>query len=370
MGKKKEQKTSRGISDTVSRSWFIVFNNPQDYGYSGEPEEILNQLREEWTAESDSRVGMWAYCISAAGLHHVHMVLEDEGKTIRFSAVKKAYPKAHLEPTKGNKKQAEDYIYKRGQFTEKGEQVICIVKSGEIQGNQGQRSDFKILQALIEQGKKPEEIFEMNFSFRRYDRMVKAAFFQRRKKEVPPKRDISVHLLVGPSGSGKSHTYVDLCEKYGEDEVYFMTDYALNGGFDFYAAEKILFMDEYKAQFPYDVLLNLLDVYKAQIHSRYGNSWALWDDVYITTIFSPEVLYEMTVPEHRRDTDSYTQFCRRITDITYCCKTEDGEYKKYTIPMSQYTNWTNFEMEAIQAITHPPEQLTIPMFGEEDLPFS
>ena len=361
------KKDDRDPFKTPSRSWFIVFNNPENHGYSGEPEEILNQLRDEWIGDSTTRTGMWAYCISAEGLRHVHMVLEDV--SIRFSTVKKAFPTAHLEPTLGSKKEAEDYIYKRGKFAEKGEEILCVVKSGEIQGNQGQRSDLKILQALIDEGKKPEEIFEMDFAFRRYERMVREAFFQKRKKEVPPKRDVHVHLLVGQPGSGKSYTYVDLCEEYGEDEVYFMTDYAQNGGFDHYAAEKILFMDEYKAQFPYGVLLTVLDGYKAQLHARYGNVWSLWSDVYITTVFSPESLYEMTVPESRRTMDSYAQFRRRIEDITYCCKTADGEFKKYTIPMSKYKSWDSFKEEAIQTISKPLEQLAIQMPEGGELPF-
>lgn len=40
------KKDGRDPYKTPSRSWFIVFNNPENHGYSGEPEGILNQLRE------------------------------------------------------------------------------------------------------------------------------------------------------------------------------------------------------------------------------------------------------------------------------------------------------------------------------------
>ena len=115
-------------SKASSKSWFCVFNNPQEV-YSGEPDVIAEQVLEEWVKDHPTRTGAVAYCVSADGLHHLHMVLEDTNKA-RFSALKKAYPKAHLEPTMGNKQQAEDYIQKRGKYQEKGEKVLYIARYG------------------------------------------------------------------------------------------------------------------------------------------------------------------------------------------------------------------------------------------------
>ena len=72
------------MAQDVTRSWFAVLNNPQDHGYEGTPQEICEQLRDEWVQDSTTRSGAWAYCISAAGLHHIHMVLEDT-TAMRFS---------------------------------------------------------------------------------------------------------------------------------------------------------------------------------------------------------------------------------------------------------------------------------------------
>lgn len=122
------------MAQDVTRSWFAVLNNPQDHGYEGTPQEICEQLRDEWVQDSTTRSGAWAYCISAAGLHHIHMVLEDT-TAMRFSAIKKTYAiGAHLEPTRGSKRQAEDYICKRHPYAEKGEEVVRIVRAGTIMG--------------------------------------------------------------------------------------------------------------------------------------------------------------------------------------------------------------------------------------------
>ena len=84
----------------ISKSWFAVLNNPADHGYTGTPQEVCEKLRSEWLSVSDSRTGAWVYCVSAEGLHHVHMVLEDR-VAMRFSKIKKSYAVGmHFEATK------------------------------------------------------------------------------------------------------------------------------------------------------------------------------------------------------------------------------------------------------------------------------
>lgn len=325
------------MAQDVTRSWFAVLNNPQDRGYEGTPQAICEQLRDEWIGDSTTRSGAWAYCISADGLRHVHMVLED-AVAMRFSAVKKSYAiGCHLEPTRGTKKQAEDYIQKKHPFEEKGEKVVCIVRAGTILGAPGKRTDLETIGVLLEDGLTPQQIMDNNFSFRRYEREIKSAYFRRRWTETPPMRDVAVHLLIGPSGSGKTHKYVELCEDVGEENICLVSDFAV-GGLDHYEGEPILYIDEYKGQYSYSTFLTLIDKYKAQIHARYSNVWCLWNEVYITSVFPPEDLYILMVPADRRGLDSREQMYRRITDISYCYVV-DGDYKRYTIPMREYKDY-------------------------------
>ena len=137
-----------------ARSWFAVFNNPDQHGYPGEPEEVCQRLKEEWCT-SPTRSGAWMYCVSADGLRHVHMVLEDV-MTMRFSKIKSSYAcGAHFEVTKGIKKQAEDYINKVGAWEEKGEVILAKVVGGEIRGTQGKRSDLAEIEDLLLAGNTP-----------------------------------------------------------------------------------------------------------------------------------------------------------------------------------------------------------------------
>lgn len=339
-------------NDVTARSWFCVFNNPENHGFSGTPNEIAEQMKDIWIADNPQRTCHVAYCVSADGLHHCHAVFEDV-KTMRFSAVQKLFPGMHIEVTKGNKQQAEDYINKRGKYEEKGESILCIVRHGEISGCQGQRGDLEDIPAYIEQGLTPSEIMSIKFSYRRYDKMIKQCYFEKRMKETPVLRDVRTFYHCGKSGSGKTYEYVKLCEKYGVDTVYFLNDYD-KGGFDNYNGQRILCMDEFRGQLRFSQLMNYLDGYRIQIPCRYVNAFALWDEVHIFTVMPPEMLYRAMVEENR-DVDTYEQLKRRITAILYHY-VENGKYRVYELPMSQYVDYDAL----CKAAEAPPKQQVIP----------
>jgi len=288
--------------------------NPQDWGYEGEPNEIAEKVLEEWIQDKETRTGAVAYCISGKGLRHLHMVLEDSNMA-RFTAVKKLYPKAHMQVTKGTKEQAENYIQKKGKFAESDEKVIYVARHGQIKGVQGQRKDFEIIEQMLLERKTPREIMSVNFSYRRYEKMIKSAYYDQRKKDTPFLREIKVFWHVGESGSGKSYVAKEIADDRGEDFIYMYVDYS-NGGLDHYNGEPILFMDEFRGQIPYTVLLNMLQGYKVQAHARYANVVPLWDEVHITSVLPPEEVYRKMVEENK-NLDTLEQLKRRITDIIY-----------------------------------------------------
>ena len=331
-------------NSSVSKSFFCVLNHPEEHGYTGAPEEICDKMKQQWIDGSSTRTGAWAYCISASGLKHVHMVLEDK-KAMRFTAVKTAYPAAHIEITRGSKNEAEAYINKDPPYDEKDEKVVCVARHGEIQGRQGKRSDMEEIAEMLDSGMTPSEIFQKDMAYRRLDKLIRNEFQDRKYRETPAIRKVTVHYIVGDSGSGKSYTFVKLCEEVGEDKIYHTSDYQ-NGGFDKYECQPILFLDEYKGQLPYSQFLTVLDVYKTQLHSRFTNIYALWNEVYITSVMPPEDIYSIMVPPDRRDIDGYEQLRRRISDITYCFKADNGEFRRYTIPMSKYTIYRDLRSNA------------------------
>jgi hypothetical protein len=335
------------MNNDVSKSWFCVFANPEEHGYSGEPQEIVDKIIEVWIADNPQRTCAVAYCIAADGLKHCHAVFEDT-KAMRFTVVKKMFPSMHIEATKGNKDQAEDYINKRGKWEEKGEIIVCINRHGEIKGSQGQRNDLEIIEELLNQGKTPNEILSMSLSYRRFDRIIREAYYQNRASETPPIRDIAVYWHVGASGSGKSYEYVKLTEESSEDNVYMVSDYA--HGFDKYNGQPIIFMDEFRGQMPYALLLSLLGGYKVQVPCRYTNVYSLWNEVHITSVLAPEHVYQKMVQENQF-LDSIDQLKRRISFVVYHY-IENDEYKKLEVPMKDYQDYSALVAWANGSVPH------------------
>lgn len=345
------------------RSWFCVWNNPQEVYSDLDPPDMAEKALETWVEGYPTRTGAVAYCISAEGLIHFHMVLEDTNKA-RFSALKKLYPQAHLEPTKGSKEQAEDYINKRGRFEEKGEQVIYVARYGEIKGSQGVRRDLDIIQDMIEEGMKPREILELNLSYRRYEKLIRDHFFSKRDRETPVIRDMRVVWHVGVSGAGKTYAYVKLLEEH-PDDVYFVTNY-YNGWLDMYGGERYLFLDEFRGQIRYETLLSMLQGYKQQYHARYTNVIGLWNEVHISSVFPPETVYSNMVTENR-NIDSVRQLFRRISSIILHFKDGQNTYCQYELSFGEYTNYEALCQRAGQAVSISQDDVFITLTDAEQM---
>ncbi|WP_303161421.1 hypothetical protein [uncultured Ruminococcus sp.] len=297
----------------------ILKQEPTEY-HSLTEQQICDDVLNKWVGDDDKRTGAVLFCVSALGLEHLHCVFESE-KTFRpLSALKKLFPKVHIEITKGNKKQVEDHINKVGKFEEKGEKIIAKSQVGEIKGCQGKRTDLispDQIKEFILEGKKPQEIFWEYPQTLKSKCVVETLFYIHRKNTTPICRKVNVHWLFGSTACGKSYSYVELCEKYGVSEVYRVNDYA--NPFDTYQGEKILFLDEFRGNLPYGTLLGLLDVYQGQVRARYNDKVGLWSDIYITSPYTPFELYQ-NVSERNDDIDKLEQFIRRIDDIVYCFK--------------------------------------------------
>ena len=351
-------------NDNSSRSWFCVWNNPEwiniykmnpdnsiCFDLHGNPvierkeesilngkspEEICDFINDAWCSVSVTRTSAVAYCISADGLHHLHMVLEDSAKC-RFSQVKQCFPSAHIEPTRGNKNQAENYINKKGSFEEKGETIVCIKYHGDIQGSQGKRSDLDEIEQLIKDGYTPDEICKKGIRYLSKEKLIRNAFYKKRLSETPILREVKVCYHYGTSGTGKSYFYTYLCDIYGESEVFFAGQYD-NGWLDEYNGQKVLFMDEFRGQIRFATLLSITQGYRQYYHARNHNILGLWTEVHITSVLPPELLYQKSIGDDKHDV--IDQFLRRLSGIYYHWKDrKTGEYRFKYIPKENYSGF-------------------------------
>ena len=185
---------------------------------------------------------------------------------------------------------------------------------------------------------------DINFAYRRYETMIKSAYFRKRDTETPFMREITTYWHVGESGSGKTFVANTLVNELGEENIYFVNDYQ-NGGMDLYNGQDVLFLDEFRGQVPHNTILTWLDCYKAQLHCRYANGRALWTKVHISTVLPPERVYKNMVSENQ-DLDSQAQLFRRINFIVYHWKDDKG-YHAFSLPMVEYIGYDDLKKRAL-----------------------
>ena len=338
--------------DTKARAWCVTvqIENMKKMGLSEDeyknPEALCDFLRNQWDESGNDRKSACAVCESADGLYHAHMALYGNSTTLR--CVAKTMFQSHTEPQLGGKKELRKYLLKQPPYDEKGEKVLVAKGMENISETRDDSPSLDKVQDLIAQGYTPEQIFAMNIRYRRFEKIIKSAFLDKRIKDTPLVKDINFEWHCGEAGTGKSYTYAKMCEKYGEENVYFCTDLD-NGGFDLYldaGAPPILFIDEFKGQMPYHKLLQITDKYShAQIHCRYGNTYCLWTTVIITSIYAPEEIYGDLVDHDKRARDSFEQLRRRISKVVYHY-IENNDYKTFAVSGAEYKSYDDLKQKA------------------------
>ena len=333
--------------DRQSTSFFLTLNNPIEHGYSHE--RIIEIVHSKFR-----HVVYWCMCDEKGNCYHTHVYILLRKKK-RWSAVQKAYSHAHIETeTKGTPQECRAYIRKEGSkyadkaetnypetFYEEGSIPKCVLSNDKV-------TMLLQIEELLEQGLTPEKIMKESIVFRQYETIIRKQFFSKRLAETPPLREVKVIWHLGASGSGKSFTYKRLCEEHAQEEVFYASDYSNNctALLDGYEAQKYLFLDELKPNsIHYGYLLQLLQGYKSPIHARYNNVYSLWEQVDITSIYTPDEIYNEMVSISNREIDSKQQLLRRITHYIYHWKDDNG-YHTYEIPANDYTSYKELRRKA------------------------
>lgn len=331
---------------TRSRSWMVTAHvqNMKKAGLSKEeyenPELVANTFIKLWEESGTDRKAAASVCVSASGVYHMHLACY--GNTTTLNKVAQIFFHSHIEPQLGGKKQLTEYLLKKGKYEEKGEQVLYASNIDVIDDKQGKRSDLDEIESMLHEGYTPDMILQESFYYYKYEKMIKSAFTRIKRDKTPQIKEMHNEWHFGQSGTGKTYTYARLYEE-GADSIYLCNDYSNSGGsaggFDQYMNNPtdILFMDEFRGNMPFSTLLNILDKYsRNQIHCRYTNAYMLWTKVIISTIYSPEALYKLMIPEDKRQIDSYKQLLRRLNVIVYHWKDTEGHFRTFRLDASNY----------------------------------
>lgn len=271
-----------------SKRWCFTLNNPTE-----EERNYLSTLIQDLTSLSTMKLTYLLYGREVKSTPHLQGYLEVSSKT-SLSTMKKFLVRAHWEKAKGTPKQASEYCKKDGDYDE----------AGSLSCGKGFRSDLQEIKKKIESGATEKNIADEYFekwvvyrrSFQRYSALC---------AEERSWRTI-VHVYWGKTGTGKTRFCLDQCM---DRSFWIPGDYKW---FDNYDGQPIVIFDDYRGEYPLQMLLKLLDRYPMQVPVKGG--FVTWSPkkVYITSNIHPNEWYP--------DADRYSigALFRRLDKIEAC----------------------------------------------------
>lgn len=208
---------------------------------------------------------------------YLHWQIYIENETpIRFSTLKKKFPKGHFEVRRAKKADCYNYVTKS-----KTAIPNTVIKNGEIDITEprSKKLDLDVAVDIIEGGARVEDVllkFPSLANHMKYLERIQEIVDEERYGRS--ERDLKVFYIYGEPGCGKtSYIY----RKHGYESVYRVTDW--KHPFDEYKAQSVLVLDEFYDSLSLESLLNVIDRYPLQLPARYNNKWAAYNVVYIVS---------------------------------------------------------------------------------------
>lgn len=215
---------------------------------------------------------------------------------VRFSTLKRKFPRAHIEKMAGTPEQAFEYCRKDGNFEEWGD----LPKPGK-------RNDLRNACAAIQEGKTLGELAadpELASTYVRNYRGLRALANEMAMKQSL--REKKVVWLYGATGTGKTRFAADIAKIYGD---YWMSSGSLQW-FDGYSNNRVAILDDLRTDHcKFSFLLRLLDRYELRVPVK--GDFVRWNPefIFITAPYSPKDMWNL-----RREGD-INQLERRCSNI-------------------------------------------------------
>jgi len=296
------------MSNRQSRKYILTINNPEDNNFK--QDKIKDILKDNFKS-------LIYYCMSdeiggTTKTYHTHIFMQFSSP-VRFNQIKRYFPTAHIENSRGTSFENRDYIFKKGKWknSDKSETNLpdTHFELGTIPDEKpGRRTDLKELYQAIKDGLSNSDILE---AFPHYmtrisdiDRTRKVIYEEKYRKIF---REVKTTYIYGPTGIGKTRS---IMETFGYENVFRVTDY--KHPFDSYNLENVILFDEYNSNFRIQNMLYYLDGYPLEISARYSNKVAGFTKVFILSNLS---LKQQYVDIQQKSSNLWKAFMRRINGI-------------------------------------------------------
>lgn len=300
---------NNSIGGKQGRRWCFTINNDETNG---------DQLLQTFSAPNlpnGVRYVVWQQERGELGTLHLQGFIEFTANWRMRRVVDLLGGHAHVEIARGSAQQNRDYC------TKEQSRVKGPFEFGQIAENGGGKG--KPLQQatqMINEGKSLKQVAaalpEVYVRNGRGLRELKNALA---KKTL---RKVKVICIIGGTGIGKTW-WVYNNNHWGIDEIY-KPLYGNSGmWWDHYEGEKVLFLDEFKAQIPLQKLLQILDIYPFQSEVKGSSISAAWETVVICSNSPPDSWY----PNMRdRSPDEYMALRRRVGLLPDQFPDQDSHY--------------------------------------------
>lgn len=250
------------------------------------------------------------------GRVHLQGYVEFE-KPQRLAALKRLSSTAHFEAAKGSRAQCVAYTSKtETRFPESTPTTDAVLLGSTGQGKRNDLLDTTL--AIVNGELSRDDVFTTRPDLVcKYSKGINELLSFRAQRDRGGQRDVSVEVLHGDAGSGKTRYAYG---RAGPDDVYILVQG--NGGalwWDGYSGQSVLIIDDFYGWLPHAVLLRILDRYPLKIDIKGSSTYAAWTEVYITSNRHPSTWYNKAFPWHE---DQALQ--RRIGRIFCCQKTLFG----------------------------------------------
>nr|UOF77166.1 rep protein [Cressdnaviricota sp.] len=230
-------------------------------------------------------------------------------KPERLSSIQKFHAtlRPHWEKRRGSRDQARAYAMK--EETRVDGPWEAGDKPWSCKG-QGKRTDLHAVCDRIKEGATDADLWdEFPSTTLRYLKLISNARNIRKPTRV---EDLSVVLLFGKPGTGKTRAFWDLCEDGWEVPTCRQGIWWTG-----YQGEKNVLIDDYDGGMALKNLLKILDRYPINLETKGGHVWWCPDLICITTNVHPWGWYD-----YAERTDSYAALKRRFHKVVEF--TEDG----------------------------------------------
>nr|UOF78331.1 rep protein [Cressdnaviricota sp.]UOF82186.1 rep protein [Cressdnaviricota sp.] len=313
--------TSHSSTCMTSRRWCFTINNPSD---------STRDFPDLWNEQLLNKLKLMICQLEAGdqGTEHLQGYLETKSP-VRVASLKKLLPRAHLEKARGTRGQAmlyclkpESFLGTRWWLSEVGvltfqenfptslKEQLAKNSSASNGGTQSMKQRLSQIQERLSSGTSEELELIADNEFDLWVRYYRAFEKYLLMKTEPRNWDTTVHVLQGPTGTGKSKWAFEF-----DGEAYWKQR---SNWWDGYTKQETVVLDEFYGWLPFDLLLRLCDRYPLMVETKGGQVQFLAKTIIITTNMLPCNWYRNAY---------FPSFARRVN--TWHILPIWGEHKQY-----------------------------------------